>query len=102
MARVRPILDRIAVLVDEEKTTTDAGIILMDRPKHEHPPKSGLVVAVGPGLYNENNGERIPMNIKVGDRIQFEGYAGKKGPWDEDEVTVITEPDVLFVFESEE
>jgi len=99
MARVRPILDRIALILDPVQTVSDGGIILPDTPKHEHPPKSGTIVAVGPGAFLPDGTTRKEMSVKVGDRILFTGYAGKTGPWDDKECTVITEDDVLFIYD---
>jgi len=97
--KVRPILDRVVVEPDPEEEKTESGLYLPPKQKHEHPPRTGTVVAVGPGLYDDN-GERIKMTVKPGDRIQFKGYAGVESVWDDKEVLVITEPDIFFIFES--
>jgi chaperonin GroES len=72
---IRPLADRVVVkpMVKEEKSVS--GIIIPDTVDKEKPAK-GTVVAVGPGRYNDD-GKRIPMDVKVGDKVFF------KKPWDE-------------------
>lgn len=96
--RTKPISDRIVVQFDDAPTTSDAGIILAPTPKHEHPHKTGTVLAVGPGKPNDRYSDRDAMQINVGDKIQFSGIAGVECPWDDlTNVMIITQEDVHFV-----
>jgi chaperonin GroES len=70
---VRPRGDRVIVLRDEAQGSSKGGILLPDQAKEK--PKRGTVVAVGPGRRNDQ-GELVPMDIKVGDRILFSAYSG--------------------------
>jgi chaperonin GroES len=71
---LRPILDRIYVEADPAETMTASGIYIPDTAQEK--PQYGTVVAVGPGKYAELTGTLIPISVKVGDRIQYEKYAG--------------------------
>ena len=96
--KVRPILDRLIVKFDALPTQTESGIILPGQKKWEHPEKTGTVLSVGPGLTSKENGSRIPMTVSEGDRIMFTGTSGMKCEWDDEEnVLVITEPDVICI-----
>ena len=74
---LKPLHDRVVVKPAEKAEQTSAsGIIIPDSVSKDRPAE-GTVVAVGPGRYNEDGDERIPMDVKVGDRVFF------KKPWDE-------------------
>jgi chaperonin GroES len=99
MARTRPIEDRLIVKYEPYKTVSDGGIIIGDPKKWEHPERIGVVLAVGPGLKNSKGG-RNPMTVKTGDKIMFTGTSGIHVDWDDEEnVLVITEPDVICILE---
>jgi chaperonin GroES len=71
--KLRPLQDRILVQRVEEETTTKGGIIIPDTAKEK--PAEGKVIAVGNGKVGED-GNRIPLEIKAGDRILFGKYSG--------------------------
>jgi len=74
--QIKPILDRVVVrrLSDEEMGTKSAsGIIVPDTVSKERP-EQGMVIAVGEGKWDEDGEKRIPMDVKVGDRIVFSKY----------------------------
>ncbi len=74
---LKPLHDRVVVKpVEKAEQTSASGIIIPDMVSKDRPAE-GTVVAVGPGRYNEDGDERIPMDVKVGDRVFF------KKPWDE-------------------
>jgi chaperonin GroES len=95
--KVKPLADRVVVktLVGEEKTKS--GIVLPDTAKEK--PQEGEVVAVGSGKLNETTGERIPMEVKVGDRVLYSKYAGTEVKIDGEEYLVLSERDLLAIFE---
>jgi chaperonin GroES len=74
--RIQPLQDRVVVrrLTDEETGTKSAsGIIIPDTVSKEKP-EQGIVTAVGAGKWDEDGGKRIPMDVKVGDRVVFSKY----------------------------
>jgi chaperonin GroES len=92
--KVRPVNDRILVIRIEEEKKTRGGIIIPDTAKEK--PQEGKVVAVGPGKRDEN-GKRIPMEVKKGDRILFSKYAGTEIKIDGEEHIFMRENDILGV-----
>jgi chaperonin GroES len=91
---VRPIADRILVRRIEEKETIRGGIIIPDTAKEK--PQEGEVVAVGPGRLTEE-GKRITMDVKKGDRILIGKYSGTEVKIDGTEYVILREEDVLGV-----
>ena len=92
--KLRPLQDRILVQRVEEETTTKGGIIIPDTAKEK--PAEGKVVAVGNGKLGED-GKRIALEVKKGDRILFSSYAGTEITVDGKEYLVMSEEDVLAV-----
>ena len=70
---VQPLNDRVLVLRVEKEEKTSGGIIIPDTAKEK--PQEGKVVAAGPGKFNEE-GKRIPLEVKPGDRVLFGKYSG--------------------------
>ena len=94
--KVRPLHDRVIVTrIDREKKTT-GGIIIPDTAKEK--PQEGKVVAVGPGKTNDN-GERVPLDVKENDRVLFGKYAGADIKIDGVEHLILREDDILGVIE---
>jgi len=91
---VRPLADRILVRRIEEKETIRGGIIIPDTAKEK--PQEGEVVAVGPGRMTEE-GKRIAMEVKKGDRILIGKYSGSEVKIDGVEYVILREEDVLGV-----
>jgi chaperonin GroES len=94
--KLRPLQDRILVQRVEEETTTKGGIIIPDTAKEK--PAEGKVVAVGNGKVGED-GKRIALEIKKGDRILFGKYAGTEVKIEGEEYLIMREDDVLGVIE---
>jgi chaperonin GroES len=94
--KLRPLQDRILVQRVEEETTTKGGIIIPDTAKEK--PAEGKVSAVGNGKVGED-GKRVPLEVKKGDRILFGKYAGTEVKVDGDEYLIMREDDVLGVIE---
>ncbi len=91
---VRPLADRILVRRIEEKETVKGGIIIPDTAKEK--PQEGEVVAVGPGRIDDN-GNRIPLDVAVGDRVIYSKYGGTEVKFGGDEFLVLSARDVLAV-----
>jgi chaperonin GroES len=91
---VRPLADRILVRRMEEQEMKRGGIIIPDTAKEK--PQEGEVVAVGPGRMTED-GKRIAMDVKKGDRILIGKYSGTDVKIDGTEYTILREDDVLGI-----
>jgi len=94
--KLRPLQDRILVQRVEEETTTKGGIIIPDTAKEK--PAEGKVIAVGNGKVGED-GKRIALEIKKGDRILFGKYAGTEVKIEGEEYLIMREDDVLGVID---
>jgi chaperonin GroES len=94
--KLRPLQDRILVQRVEEETKTNGGIIIPDTAKEK--PAEGKVVAVGNGKVGED-GKRIALEIKKGDRILFGKYAGTEVKIEGEEYLIMREDDVLGVID---
>jgi chaperonin GroES len=92
--KVRPLNDRLIVKRVEEEQQTAGGIIIPDTAKEK--PQEGKVVAVGPGK-RDDDGKRMPLDVKVGDRILFSKYAGTDIKIDGEEHVFMREDDVLGI-----
>jgi chaperonin GroES len=94
--KIRPMNDRILVVRVEEEKKTAGGIIIPDTAKEK--PQEGKVVAAGPGKMGED-GKRIPMELKKGDRVLFSKYAGSEIKIDGVEQIFMREDDILGILE---
>ncbi|MEM1165976.1 MAG: co-chaperone GroES [Planctomycetota bacterium] len=92
-----PLGNKLVLRRDEAETETASGIILPESAKDQ--PKTGIVEAVGPGNLNTDTGERIPLNLSVGDRVIFSSYAGTEIKLGADDVLILSESDVLAVID---
>ena len=94
--KVRPLNDRILVKRLEEEETTKGGIIIPDSAKEK--PAEGKVVAAGNGKVGED-GKRIPLEVKKGDRVLLGKYAGTEIKLDGVEYVFMKEDDILSIVE---
>jgi chaperonin GroES len=94
--KLRPLQDRILVQRVEEETTTKGGIIIPDTAKEK--PAEGKVVAVGNGKLGDD-GKRIALEIKKGDRILFGKYSGTEVKIEGEEYLIMREDDVLGIID---
>ncbi len=94
--KLRPLQDRILVQRVAEETETKGGIIIPDTAKEK--PAEGKVVAVGNGKVGDD-GKRVPVELKAGDRILFGKYSGTEVKIEGDEHLIMREDDVLGVIE---
>jgi chaperonin GroES len=92
--KVKPLGDRILVRRVEEDEVMRSGIIIPETAKEK--PQQGQVLAVGPGRLSDE-GKRIPMEVKAGDRILMGKYAGTEVKLDGEECLILREDDVLAV-----
>jgi chaperonin GroES len=92
--KVRPLHDRLLVRRLEQKETARGGIIIPDTAKEK--PMEGEVLAVGNGRVLDS-GKRLPVDVKVGDRILFGKYSGTEIEMDGEEVLVVREDEVLAI-----
>ena len=88
---VTPLHDRVLVKRIEEKETVRGGIIIPDTAKEK--PQEGEVVAVGAGKMEK--GERVPMDVKAGDRILFGKYSGTEIKIENEEYLILREDEIL-------
>jgi len=96
--KLKPLGDRLIVEPVEKEEVTASGIILPETAKEK--PQEGVVLAVGPGPRDED-GDRIPMDVKEGDRVLFAKYAGTEVKLEADrKVLVLRESDILAIVES--
>jgi chaperonin GroES len=93
----RPLGDRVLVRRVEEEAKTKGGIIIPDTAKEK--PQEGEVVAVGPGARDED-GKRIDMDVKVGDRILFGKWSGTEVRLDGEDLLIMKESDILGVVDA--
>ena len=93
---IRPLGERVVVKPLPSEEVTKGGIVLPDTAKEK--PQEGEVVAVGPGRLLEN-GTRVPVDVKVGDRVLFSKYAGSEVKLDDVEYMIMREADILGVIE---
>ena len=96
MVKVRPLGDRILVKRLEEEEVMKGGIIIPDTAKEK--PQRGEVVAIGLGRVDED-GKRIPLDVKEGDNILFGKYAGNEVTIDDEEYLIMREDDVLGIID---
>ncbi|MCL6454128.1 MAG: co-chaperone GroES [Alicyclobacillus sp.] len=92
---VKPLADRVVVRPLDREEKTASGIFLPDTAKEK--PQEGEIVAVGPGRVED--GKRIELEVKVGDRVIFSKYAGTEIKIGEDEVLILRESDILAIVE---
>jgi len=93
---VRPLDDRVLVLPEEAEEKTKGGIVLPDTAKEK--PARGHIVAVGIGKLLEN-GSRVPMSLKVGDRVLYGKYSGSEIKIDGVTHSILRESEVLAVLD---
>ena len=95
---IKPLEDRIVIKAVEAEQTTASGLVIPDTAKEK--PQEGEVLAVGPGRFNDNGGERIPLDIAVGDRVIYSKYGGTEIKHGGQELLILSARDVLAVVSS--
>jgi chaperonin GroES len=93
---IKPLEDRVVVQANEAETTTASGLVIPDTAKEK--PQEGTVVAVGPGRIDDN-GNRVPLDVNVGDVVIYSKYGGTEVKYGGEEYLVLSARDLLAVVE---
>jgi chaperonin GroES len=91
-AKLQPLADRVLVKPVEKEEKTKSGIYLPDTAKEK--PQEGEIIAVGPGKLTDD-GKRIPMDLKVGDRVIYAKYGGTEIKVNDEDLIILRESDIL-------
>ena len=91
-AKIEPLGDRVVIKSVPKEEVSKGGIFLPDTAKEK--PQEGAIIAVGPGRLTEE-GQRIAMDVKVGDKVIYSKYAGTEFKLDEQELIIMRESDIL-------
>jgi chaperonin GroES len=91
--QLEPLEDRVVVRPEEEEETTVSGIVIPDTAKEK--PQQGLIVAAGPGRFEE--GKRVPMDVKAGDKVLYSKYGGTEVKVEGEEYLVLSSRDILAI-----
>ena len=94
--KLKPLGARVVIKALDREEKTNTGIYLPDTAKEK--PQEGKVLAVGPGDRDEN-GKRIPVELKEGDKVLFQKYAGTEFKLDGEELLILAEKDILATVE---
>ncbi len=95
--KIRPLGDRLVVKPMSAETMSKSGIVIPDTAKEK--PQEGEVIAVGPGRWNDDGDARLPMQVKVGDKVMFAKYGGDEFKLNDEEVKILREDEILGVVE---
>lgn len=91
---IKPLEDRIVIKAIEAEQTTASGLVIPDTAKEK--PQEGEVVSVGPGRVDDN-GNRVPLDVAVGDKVIFSKYGGTEVKYAGEEFLILSARDVLAV-----
>lgn len=91
--KIQPLQDRVVIRALEETESMRGGLYIPDTAKEK--PQQGEIMAVGPGRYEK--GEKIPVELKVGQKVLYGKYSGTEITLDDEEYLIIKESDVLAV-----
>ncbi|HHW54552.1 MAG: co-chaperone GroES [bacterium] len=94
--KVKPLGDRVLVKPVKQEEKTKGGIVLPDTAKEK--PQEGEIIAVGSGKLLDN-GERVPLEVKVGDKVIYSKFAGTEIKLDDEEHLLLSERDILAIVE---
>ena len=97
-SKIRPVGDRVVVKPAAKEEVTKSGIVIPDTAKEK--PQEGVVIAVGTGKLLDN-GDRVPLELKEGDRVLYAKYGGTEFKLDGEEYLVLRESDVLAILVKE-
>jgi chaperonin GroES len=94
--KLRPLGDRLVIKPTPREEMTKSGIVLPDTAKEK--PQEGVVLAAGPGAF-DNEGKRMAMDVKEGQKVLYAKYAGTEFKVDGDELLIVSQKDVLAIVE---
>jgi len=92
MAKIEPLGDRVAIKPTPKEEVSKGGIVLPDTAQEK--PQEGKIIAVGPGRLTED-GKRIAMEVKKGDKVIYSKYAGTEFKLDDEDLVIMREGDIL-------
>ena len=92
---IKPLEDRIVVKPIDAEQTTASGLVIPDTAKEK--PQEGEVLAVGPGRFED--GQRLPLDLKVGDKVIYSKYGGTEVKYSGQEYLILSARDVLAIIE---
>jgi chaperonin GroES len=92
---IKPLEDRILVKPLDAEQTTASGLVIPDTAKEK--PQEGEVLAVGPGRWDEDGENRIPLDVSVGDKVLYSKYGGTEVKYQGEEYLILSARDVLAV-----
>jgi chaperonin GroES len=92
MVKIEPLGDRVVIKPTPKEDVSKGGIVLPDTAKEK--PQEGKIIAVGPGRLTED-GKRIAMEVKKGDKVIYSKYAGTEFKLDDEELVIMREGDIL-------
>ena len=95
--KLKPLGARVVIKALEREEITKSGIVLPDTAKEK--PQEGKILAVGPGDRDPETGKRVPVELKEGDRVLYQKYAGTEFKLDGEELLILSEKDVLALIE---
>jgi chaperonin GroES len=94
--KLSPLGDRVVIKPAGREETTKSGLVLPDTAKEK--PQKGTIIAAGPGRRDED-GDRIELDVKVGDTVLFAKYAGTEFKLEDEDLLILAEKDILAVIE---
>ena len=94
---IKPLEDRIVVKPLDAEQTTASGLVIPDTAKEK--PQEGEVRAVAAGRWDEDGEKRIPLDVKVGDKVLYSKYGGTEVKYDNEDLLILSARDVLAIIE---
>jgi chaperonin GroES len=92
--KLQPLGDRVVIKPTPRDEMTKSGIVLPDTAKEK--PQEGMILAVGPGAF-DNDGKRMAMDVRVGQKVLYGKYAGTEFKLEDDELLIVSQKDILAV-----
>jgi len=92
---IKPLEDRVLVKPLDAEQTTASGLVIPDTAKEK--PQEGEVMAVGPGRWDEDGENRVPLDVSVGDKVLYSKYGGTEVKYQGEEFLILSARDVLAI-----
>ncbi len=92
---IKPLEDRVLVKPLDAEQTTASGLVIPDTAKEK--PQEGEVLAVGPGRWDEDGENRVPLDVSVGDKVLYSKYGGTEVKYQGEEYLILSARDVLAI-----
>jgi chaperonin GroES len=93
---LKPLGDRLVIRPTPREEMTKSGIVLPDTAKEK--PQEGTVLSVGPGAF-DNDGKRVPIDVKTGDKVLYAKYAGTEFKVEGEDLLIVSSKDILAIVE---